>query len=415
MLQRQKDINSELENAFNKELSLIKNDLYYQQIEVKRDAQEYVVRFDIFYKPMEILAGDTYSLRKTKDGRVIFFLLDAMGKGVSASLTATTSTTLLNYIFDQMQRTDNFVFEFWLKRYMDYTIEGLLENEMLSGLFACYNRHDGSLKYASFGMPAMLMIDANFKLHTVKSNNIPINKFMRDWEIDIIDVAGIRRALFYTDGLCESQDANGKFYKTQMYKDFQESINISDFTQRVYENIPTGEDDLSFIFVESLDQNFGAKKKTILATREAVDETLMEISEYARCFSVSPKKISELTLALSELLANAMEHGVFGINNKMKHMLIANGELDDRLNDYEKKFVNRSIDVHYYIKDEGKNRVFIARIHDHGEGFDTKILRDLVIDSKNFNGRGIMIVKKLIDRFYYNEKGNAITIRKYLD
>jgi len=44
-----------MENAFNKELYLIKDDLYYQQLEVEKGGKKQYIRFDIFYKPLEIL------------------------------------------------------------------------------------------------------------------------------------------------------------------------------------------------------------------------------------------------------------------------------------------------------------------------------------------------------------------------
>ena len=81
----------------------------------------------------------------------------------------------------------------------------------------------------------------------------------------------------------------------------------------------------------------------------------------------------------------------------------------------EKKYKNREIVVSYIIKEENGSKVLIARIDDGGKGFDTRNLRKLVISPQYFNGRGIMIIKKLLDRFYYNEKGNMITIRKFLN
>jgi anti-sigma regulatory factor (Ser/Thr protein kinase) len=56
--------------------------------------------------------------------------------------------------------------------------------------------------------------------------------------------------------------------------------------------------------------------------------------------------------------------------------------------------------------------MFICKVTDPGLGFDVRELRQLVVNPKSFNGRGIMIIKKLLDRFYYNEQGNSITLRK---
>ena len=90
----------DLDKAFNKELFIIKNDLYYQQIELNKNGNKELLRIDISYKPQSTLSGDTYSLRKTKDGRVVGFVADAMGKGLSAALTSMGTTRFLNYFFD---------------------------------------------------------------------------------------------------------------------------------------------------------------------------------------------------------------------------------------------------------------------------------------------------------------------------
>lgn len=79
------------------------------------------------------------------------------------------------------------------------------------------------------------------------------------------------------------------------------------------------------------------------------------------------------------MLLNALEHGSFGVDKARKNYLLE----------------------HDLFEDEGK-------------GFDTKVLKELVINPENVNGRGFMIIKKLLDHFYFNEKGNAITIQKFI-
>ena len=406
--------NTEMENAFNKELNLIKDDLYYQQVEIKTKIKKKYIRFDVFYKPLEILGGDSYSVRKTSDGNVVFFLVDAMGKGISASITATSTTTLLNYIFDQMEKQNDFQFERWIKRYLEYIKKDLLDNEMLSIFFGFYHRKKAEFKYASFGMPAFLMLTENDELKKVKSNNMPINKYSDDYNISSTSIFEMKKALFYSDGLCESCMENGDFYREKMYLDFKDSKNIVDFISRVKLNLITEDDDMSFFYVDSLCSKKFSVNRNIKANREDVDVALHEISNYVKKNGASIKELSEISLALSELLTNALEHGVFGIDNRKKHYLIEKDEFYDYLNVLEEKHKDDKIIMRYSIKLEGENRILVVRIEDNGKGFDTRILKNLVVNSQNFNGRGIMIVKKLLDRFYYNEKGNAVTIRKFL-
>ena len=71
--------------------------------------------------------------------------------------------------------------------------------------------------------------------------------------------------------------------------------------------------------------------------------------------------------------------------------------------------------IRFSIVSDGCGELFEAVVEDDGTGFDTKILKNLVINPHSFNGRGFMIIKKLVDHFYFNEKGNAITILKRVE
>ncbi len=114
-------------------------------------------------------------------------------------------------------------------------------------------------------------------------------------------------------------------------------------------------------------------------------------------------------------MADGLEHGVFGIERGVKNRLIEEGKFDTALSEYEEKYKYKNIVVKYIVKEKSGRKILIACIEDTGEGFDTQTLRKLVISPQHFNGRGIMITKKLLDRFYYNEKGNSVTLHKFLN
>ena len=410
-----KKVSLELQNALDKELSLMKNDFYYQQLDIERNGNRQIVRMDASFQPLGVLGGDSYSLRKTENGKVLFFILDAMGKGISASITAATSTSLLNYIFGQMKRQDDFEFERWIKRYIEFVKNELLDNEMVAIFFGLYDKTIGDFEHASFGMPASLIYTENNEFMKVKSNNPPISQHTDEFKIEVTNVGSIRKALFYTDGLCETAMENGEFYKEQMYKDFIDSENFVDFSRRVNKRLPIKDDDILYFYIDTLEYNSDFICRDIKPNLEDINDLICEIGEYVKNNGSNPKQMSELSLALSELLMNALEHGVFGIDKNAKSRLIEDGKFDAVLDDLQMKFKDRKIVVSYIVKEEGGSKIFIARIEDGGEGFDTKSLRRLVTNPQNFNGRGVMIVKKLLDRFYYNEKGNIITIRKFLN
>lgn len=407
-------MNSELENAFNKELNIIKNDFYYQQLELPLENPSRIIRLDISYTPMEILSGDSYSIRKSYDDKIVFFLVDAMGKGVSASLTATATTSLLNYIFEQMQKKHNFKFRRWIQRYISFIKHELLDNEMLSIVFGMFNKKTAKISYASFGMPAILIKPQRGDLLKLKSNNMPISKYVEDFRVEKIDVKNVEKILIYTDGLCENRLANGEFYKSSMYKDFTDSECVSDFIEKIQMRFEKAQDDRAFFYINTLNIRKNWKYYKIKGSREEINAILNDVKEVLQKYDAKPKESSEIILAMSEILLNAVEHGIYGIDKILKSKLIEEGTFDECLDELEINNNDKFINVFFDVKRTKRGKLFRAKVIDPGEGFDVCSLRQLVINPKSFNGRGIMIIKKLLDRFYYNEKGNSITVRKLI-
>ncbi len=407
-------INTELQNALDKELSLMKNDFYYQQLETLRGGKRKIVRMDAVFQPLDVLGGDSYSLRKTKDGKVAFFILDAMGKGISASITAATTTSLLNYIFDNMKKHGTFKFKNWIESYLEFVKNELLDNEMIAIFFGLYDKEINSFKYASFGMPASLIYTSDNKFIKVKSNNSPISQYTDLYKTEVTSIKNMKKVLIYTDGLCETALESGRFYRDKMYQDFIESKNLIDFKRRVEKSIKVKDDDILYFYIDTIEYKDDFNETIISPNMNEIHEVICTINEYAKQNGAKPKEMSELSLALNELLLNAMEHGAFDINESEKHKLIEHNVFETLIDKLQIKHKDKNIIVNYIIKEEAGAKIMIVRIDDGGNGFDTKTLRKLAISPQNFNGRGVMIVKKLLDRFYYNEKGNIVTIVKFL-
>lgn len=97
----------------------------------------------------------------------------------------------------------------------------------------------------------------------------------------------------------------------------------------------------------------------------------------------------EVKVILNELFSNAIKHGNEFSNEK--HVDISAGVRSDKY-------------------------IFII-VEDEGEGFDYKYALGQEITELDHNdpeetGRGILIVKNLCDRVFFNDKGNRITVFK---
>ena len=404
----------DLDKAFNKELFIIRNDLYYQQLEFNKRGAKSILRVDIVYKPQQALSGDSYSLRKTKDGRIVGFIVDAMGKGISAALTSMGATRFLNYYFDELEEEGSFDFQLWTKKFVKFMAQNLMEEEMLSIALMELNLKQATTSYALCGMPAFLMQMDNDERTFIKSNNPPMMRHTQSLKVASVPIGHIQKMLCYTDGLSESMTRKELMYNAQMRQDFFKSSCVKEFNTYVSEAIDKGDDDITYIYIQKRDLQNDRQHVCIESSYKAMDEVLQTIALYLKEQHVNHKCASEIILALSELLLNALEHGNFGISREAKNELIAKDSFDATMICLEAIHKEKPIDIDYTIISKNQGKMFEATIRDSGKGFNVQTLKGLVVDAANFNGRGFVIIKKLVDHFYFNVKGNAITIQKFL-
>ena len=108
--------------GFAKELNILRNDFYYQMIE-----GDTVALVDFLYQPLDVLSGDAYCARCIAPLNSFYLMVDGMGKGLSASLTAMIMTSFVNHMIDKMIETDSFDFAVLIHETMEYVKPILLD------------------------------------------------------------------------------------------------------------------------------------------------------------------------------------------------------------------------------------------------------------------------------------------------
>ena len=117
--------------------------------------------------------------------------------------------------------------------------------------------------------------------------------------------------------------------------------------------------------------------------RNAVDE----ITGFLRSVKADEAAIFDIRLSLEEALINAIKYG-----NKQNE--------------------NLTVDVDFACSGD---KAVIA-VEDKGEGFDHKQIPDPT-DEENLlkaRGRGVFLVKHIMDDVSYNKKGNRVSMTKFL-
>ena len=399
--EKEKYSNYQEDLAFSKELNILRNDFYYQMI----DMQSYAF-IDFFYQPLDKLSGDAYSARSVDKSKIFYFIVDGMGKGLSASLSSMLMTSFINYLVDIST-------EFDLNRIIYDSIEYikpiLLEDESLSIDYILHDNSIAQMSYAKFAMPSILMQNTNAKIERLKSNNAPISKYITNVKIDTYDISNITKFLFYSDGIIENETRfSDKLYNEFIEEDFLNSYTREDMKNKILWKINEVEDDMTFIFINkpNLQANL-IEEKVFKCLLEEVDNAFDWYIAIWETLTSEPKQLQNVGIAFTELFMNAFEHGSLGITADQKHQLLEDDVYFDKLLEKE-ALCSLEITVNVHRIKHYSNCYIITQITDMGKGFDTKILSEIFRNTKAYNGRGVFISRSASHGIYYNAIGNSV-------
>jgi len=152
--------------------------------------------------------------------------------------------------------------------------------------------------------------------------------------------------------------------------------------------------------------------------RIPVDESIINAISYNLTKNLVPTGLcnnttaENISLALQEAISNAMFHGCLEISSSIREELGIKGYNDEiEKRKVDEKYANRRVTITYELN----NDYVEYTIEDEGAGFDYNSLPD-PRDPENFfrnSGRGLLIIRIHLDEVIWNEKGNALRLRKY--
>jgi len=402
---------------------LQQDDAHSKQIKILRDDLSHKRQdgflFESFYKPLDILSGDIYGLVKVSDESSFIYIVDAMGKGLSASVTAVISASFINNLADNAVANGIFNLKNIVETYQSFIRKQLNEDEIVCAVFVYINSIDDVIEVANFSMPEILYLD-NGEIRTIKANNYPITQYFEGVKIEKIEAKNIERLLISSDGLQDARLESGGVYRESMYEDFMTSHTKNIFLKKLFSKALNPEDDLAFVFISRYEPQVLKKAELELLPNiesivECVDKKLrVYLSEY-----FDSKNMMQVECALNEVLMNAVEHGTLNISYTQKHLLLESHVYEDyleeaisRLEDMEGKKIKVCFEEVLL-----KNRkAVIIKVKDSGSGFDVGTTLKALSLNKNirFNGRGILMSDNALDALFYNEKGNEANMVKFL-
>jgi len=406
--------------AFKKQMLILKDEM--SNIKTGNFAIE------TYFKPLDILSGDSYGSINLKDGRYLFYIIDAMGKGLSASVTALQSISFINHSIELSLLKDDFDLEKTVASFLYYIRDRLMDEEALCCAFTLVDSNKDTLTFANYGLPPIYTSDTEGHVEMYRPNNLPIMRCITGKNVETISLHNIEKILISSDGLAESFTKDNGLYSDLVKEHLSKAITKKHFLSMVNSTIQSNNDDITFFFIKK-DNNILAEgnEYIIKSSMDEVFKLCSILSEQMTKDGIPETESSTVEFAISEILMNALEHGNLGLNFQEKQNLIASNEYDDFLkNACEKGSDNydKKIRVKYEFQKESSDRpgILLLSVTDEGKGFTPANLFKFhtfdgnlcYVDKASYNGRGIFISDNILDGLYYNEEGNCAFLLKII-
>jgi CheY-like chemotaxis protein/anti-sigma regulatory factor (Ser/Thr protein kinase) len=404
------------EAAFRKELNIIMNDIGVHSLTLTGpDDEQQTWIAGILYAPLDIMSGDSYSIRKLHDNSIILFVTDAMGKGLAASVTSMLSTSFLNTRIDAAISAAAFDFHDVVGDYLDYIRKILLDEEVLSVAILHIGATCATMDAAIFSMPPVIVHRTDAGVGRIRSNNPPVSKYLNGFNTDRHDLTKVNRILVHSDGLNEAVTTDGALYRSCLDYDFASSCFIKEFGGKFERQVPEPEDDITAIMLERADLNSSEIEEFEIGSRIAeVEQTVTWLENVlASQMGIPAEQVEELSIIAHEALLNAYEHGSMEMSSDLKNTLLYEDNYHDYIREVENR-CDRRIRGRIELGAIEDRRIILLRIIDEGKGFNPALYGFRDVSAPLPSGRGLKLLKKYSDALYYNQAGNEITILKVL-
>lgn len=397
------------ERAQSKEHHIARNQLENLFLQGTKHGGGWLV--DLLQVPRDIMSGDSYSIIPTKNNTLLLFLADAMGHGLSASVTSMVTTAFFNHVASDYT-SKNMEFSHLVSSTMQFVEQNLLEEEMFSCLVMELDPVQQKARFACCGMPALLLV-RNGQVERLRGANPPVSAFSPPLQLQELSLERVSDILLATDGLPDATMRDNGSYRERLADDLLATSTAAELFNcyNLYCNDEDNDDDITLIrlaafgFGEERDQRHCFRAPATLAGISGLQK---QTREYLEAEGAGGERLDNLELALSEVLLNAFEHGFLHMGVE-KQRLMLEGEYDDRVmaaqpdDDFQ---ITLTLTLQ---SRQGRLQVWIE-VADSGPGFDAAKYDARCKKTTAPCGRGFMIMKRSVDLVRRNPTGNRVVL-----
>ncbi|MGM0607923.1 MAG: SpoIIE family protein phosphatase [Candidatus Muiribacteriota bacterium] len=343
--------------------------------------------------PARQVGGDYYDFYKISDDECWFLLGDVSGKGIAAALLM----AMIRSLFRSELRNANENTGELLTEINRLIATDIYEGKFITFVCAFANMKNNKMYFTSAGHVPFVHYQADKKeIVHYEADGLPVG-IMEDvkYSTRCLKMKEEDFIIFFTDGVNEAMNKNREEFGSErleavIKKNTDKSSNgiiksillsIEDFTQKQPQH-----DDTTILVIKKINKKFNStqEKLVVESTIEDVNRFVEKLVKKMESYKIFEDDIFDIRLALSELMINAAKHG-----NQFKS--------------------DKKIYVKYFLSRE---KIEIE-IEDEGTGFDYSFLKDYESRLLEENGRGIILVSSIADKFIYNKQGNKVELIRY--
>lgn len=379
--------------------------------------------------PLSVFNGDVALAGIAPSGNLMVLLGDFTGHGLAAAIgampLAQTFYTMVNNGFEL--------------REVVAELNAKMRASLPVGVFCCaalmeLDLRRGCLRFWNGGLPEGLLYRCKEgRAENLPSRHLPlgiVEDARFDRTVETVSIAVGDQIMWWTDGILEARNAAGEMFGEQRLREVVSAGPSAHAYDRVVRAVrdfivrQAPADDLSMLAVtvprgdcfvlpavhgESPEQGRPVNWQSCLQLNaESLRDTnpvprlLSQLSEVAQLRALR----GTLSTVLAELYSNALEHGVLGLDSRLKSNPVGFGEYyrerQQRLQNLKQGFVR--FDLH--CRGDNNGGVVTIAVSDSGDGFAH------LLDSRagGYSGRGLRLLKELCQRVEHSEGGRTVTV-----
>ncbi|MCW9014749.1 MAG: SpoIIE family protein phosphatase [Gammaproteobacteria bacterium] len=378
---------------------------------------------------MSIFNGDMILADRNKTDGMDVLISDFTGHGLSAAIGSIPVAD----IFYTMTRK-GFSFTETLAEINNKLYKLLPTQMFMAAALISIDRENNVVSVVNCGLPDLHMIRGTEIIKELKSQNIPLGIVKQTpdkFDVEMQSIQYEDRILAATDGIMEAENRQGELYGKERILD---SVRFAKKPDHLFDKILNDclefsketeqSDDITLLELCHL-------KHVKYQIKNDVQQ-MMKPAEWSMQFSLDidslrnfdilpyimqgvnglqsiPNGRSTVHTILTEIFANALDHGVLGLDSNMK--TTPDGymnfymEKNQRLETIEEG--NIQIILNHETKETGGGRLTIY-VCDSGPGFDFSKSQVSMENNEGFSGRGLAMIKHLCTEVKFLGKGNAI-------